>query len=169
MRLWRIATETRDYKATDLSGAGSAKAPGRWNNENQPVVYCSTSIALAVLETAAHVDTTGLPLNRFLVEIAVPDSVWDKRQEFNPAELPATWCAIPAGAGSVAEGSGWLASNDSLLLLVPSVIVPEERNALINPRHPDALQINARVARPFEYDRLFRPAAAGGAALIGAP
>ena len=53
MRLWRIAAETREYPATDLTGAGAAKNPGRWNDYKEPVVYCAPTIAIAVLETAA--------------------------------------------------------------------------------------------------------------------
>lgn len=41
MILWRIATETRRYKATDLTGGGAAASPGRWNEDNQPVVYAA--------------------------------------------------------------------------------------------------------------------------------
>ena len=53
MILWRIATETREYRAIDLSGAGAARDPGRWNAAREPVVYCAPTIAIAVLETAA--------------------------------------------------------------------------------------------------------------------
>jgi len=60
--LWRIATETRSYRADDLSGAGAAISPGRWNDTGEPVLYTAPSIALAVLETAAHLDDAGLPL-----------------------------------------------------------------------------------------------------------
>ena len=156
MILWRIATETRQYAATDLSGAGAARSPGRWNEEGQPVVYTTVSIALAVLETAAHINDKGLPLNRFLVRIDVPQAVWDAREERPAAALPPSWAAIPAGAASVKVGSNWRASLSSALLLVPSVIVPEEYAALINPAHADAGKITATVVRPFEYNRLFR-------------
>ena len=75
MILWRIAAETRKYGADDLSGAGAAKSPGRWNDDGQPALYTAPTIAIAVLETAAHVDDSGLPLNRYLVQIDVPDAV----------------------------------------------------------------------------------------------
>lgn len=156
MKLWRIATETRRYAAADLSGAGAAAHPGRWNEERQAVVYCAPSIALAVLETAAHVDDAGLPQNRFLIEIDVPDDVWALHEAVAMSSLPPTWSAIPAGMGSVQFGSNWLASNRSPILLVPSVIVPEECAALLNPRHPDAGRIHAAVVRPFNYNALFR-------------
>lgn len=161
MILWRIATETRAYSADDLSGAGAAKAPGRWNAATEPVVYCAPSIAMAALETAAHVDDSGLPLNKFLVEIHVPDAVWAQREEVAAAALPATWNAIPSGRGSVRFRSGWLASLRAPILVLPSVIVPEESIALINPLHPAAAGITARTGRRFEYTRLFRSAASG--------
>ena len=70
--------------------------------------------------------------------------------------LPATWDAIPAGQASVGFGSEWLRSRRSTVLLVPSVIVPEECCVLINPQHPLAGRISARVSRGLEYGRLFR-------------
>jgi len=156
MILWRIAAETRLHRADDLGGAGAARWPGRWNDEGEPIVYCAPTIAMAVLETAAHVDDAGLPLDRYLVEIRVPDVLWARREEFKTARLPAAWDAIPAGRASVRIGSDWLSSLRSSILLVPSAIVPEERVALINPRHPDAARIAARAVRRFEYNRLYR-------------
>lgn len=65
MILWRIAADTRTYSADDLSGLGAAMYPGRWNEVKQAVLYSAPTIAIAVLETAAHVDDAGLPLDRF--------------------------------------------------------------------------------------------------------
>jgi RES domain-containing protein len=154
--LWRIATETRKYAADDLSGAGASISPGRWNSETQAVLYTAPTISLAVLETAAHIDIGGLPLNRFLVRIEVPVDVWKLREEIDMSALAPTWSAIPAGQASVKLGSDWLKSLRSPILLVPSVIVPEERAVLINPLHAQANHITARIERAFEYDRLFR-------------
>lgn len=156
MRLWRIAAETRAYPATDLSGGGAAKYPGRWNDEGQPVLYTAPTIGIAVLETAAHIDSAGLPLNRFLVGIDIPDAAWIARETLNIDALPATWAAIPAGKASVTRGAEWLRSLRSLVLVVPSVIVPEESATLINPAHRDANKLIAQAVRPFEYDKLFR-------------
>lgn len=156
MILWRIAAETRQYKADDLSGGGAARNPGRWNEAGQAVLYTAPTIALAVLETASHIDDGGLPLNRYLVRIEVPARTWTARREFDAAALPPTWNAIPAGATSVQLGSQWIKSMASAILLVPSVIVPEERAALLNPAHQDASKIKASVVRPFEYNKLFR-------------
>ena len=132
MKLWRIAADTRQYRAGDLTGAGAARAPGRWNDVGEPVIYAALTISMAVLETAAHIDDHGLPLNRYLLELNVPQDVWALREELDMATLPPTWSAIPAGQASVRIGSAWFASLRSPILLVPSVLVPEERAALIN-------------------------------------
>jgi RES domain-containing protein len=156
--LWRIAAETRKYGADDLSGAGAAKSPGRWNDDGQPALYTAPTIAIAVLETAAHVDDSGLPLNRYLVQIDVPDAAWAARDVMDVSKLPITWAAIPAGRVSVQAGADWLRGMTALILEVPSVIVPEEPAALLNPLHTDAKKLSAKVVRLFEYNRLFRAA-----------
>ncbi|MEX1166036.1 MAG: RES family NAD+ phosphorylase [Hydrogenophaga sp.] len=156
MKLWRIAAETRSYPATDLSGKGAAKSPGRWNSETEAVVYSAPTIAIAVLETAAHIDDAGLPLDRYLIEIEVPAAVWKARITLVASQLPPQWDAIPAGLASATVGSRWLADQKSAILQLPSVIVPEEFAALINPAHPQAAAITATAVRKFEYNRLFR-------------
>lgn len=156
IKLWRIAAETKEYKANDISGGGAAKYPGRWNAAGEYVVYTGTTLALAVLETAAHVDDTGLPLNRFVVEITVLAATWQARQELELSEIDPAWCAIPAGKASVDIGSTWYKSAKSALLLVPSVVVQEESAVLINATHPDAKGIKAKTIRSFEFNKLFR-------------
>ncbi len=156
MKLWRIAAETRTYQADDLTGAGAALAPGRWNDAGIPMVYTATTLALAALETCAYVAGAGFPLNKFVVRIEVPADVWKKRKSVAAATLPGGWDAIPAGRASVDFGVEWLASAGSALLMVPSVIIPEEANVLINPAHADTRRIGAVTLRRFEYDRIFR-------------
>ena len=154
--LFRVATETRSYPADDLSGGGAAVEPGRWNGKGESVLYTATSVALATLETAAHVNPTGLPLNKFLIQIVVPRKAWTRREVLDVNVIGPTWKAVPPGATSERAGSDWLRSLRSALLLVPSVIAPEEYCVLINPAHPDAKDIRATVLRPMEYDLLFR-------------
>lgn len=156
IRLWRIATETRTYRATDLTGAGAAQHPGRWNTTGEFVLYATQSLALAVLETAAHIDSIGLPLNKYVVQLAVPSAVWKRRAQLKLATLDHAWSAIPAGKISVDAGSEWYQSGSSALLLVPSVVVPEETVVLINATHRDADKLTATVARRFDYNHLFR-------------
>ena len=73
MLLWRITSDTADYEADELRGTGAERTGGRWNQVGQRVIYASTSIALACLETVVHLNARGLPLNRFLVAIEVPE------------------------------------------------------------------------------------------------
>jgi RES domain-containing protein len=154
--IWRIATETRHFAATDLSGKGAAMYPGRWNEEQHPIVYASSSISLAMLETVAHLDTHGLPLNRVLVAIDVPAEIWERKRTLTPDGLEAAWSVIPAGRTSIDLGTRWLKSCTSVLLCVPSAIVPEEFVVLINPLHPDASQLSARAVRKIQYEGVLR-------------
>ena len=154
--LWRIAQETGDYRAEDLSGGGAAKVGGRWNSVGKAMVYTSRSVALAYLESLAHLGRES-PRDRFLIRIVVPDKVWDRALWAKERELPRTWRAEPVGIGSMQFGDRWLNSGKSALLCLPSVIAPEDTNVLINPDHQDARLIRARVERQLLYDpRLLR-------------
>ncbi|MEI9941631.1 MAG: RES domain-containing protein [Pseudomonadota bacterium] len=156
MIAYRVATETRKYGALDLSGLGAAVDPGRWNKPGQAVLYTALSAALAMLETVAHIDAAGLPLNKFMIEITIPDEVWARREVLDLARLDPTWKAVPAGLAGERAGSEWIDTRRSALLLVPSVIVPEESCLLVNPAHADAQTLSARVLRKVEYDSVFR-------------
>ena len=151
--LWRIATDTPAYEAHDLGGKGAEKTGGRWNRPGRPGVDSASSVALACLETVVHLNAAGLPLNRFLVRIEVPDELWQARRTLTPADLPVGWSAIPEGKVSLDIGDGWLQDARTALLAVPSVIVPEESNVLINPLHPQAAGIHAAKVRPWFYDQ----------------
>lgn len=148
--VWRIAPVTRAYSADDLSGIGAKIVGGRWNSEGRAMVYCSECIALAVLETLVHLRSVGLPTSRYLVRIDVPDEIWSAR--IVQTAPPVGWDAEPAGLFSVQAGDAWLASRASALMSVPSVIVPDEWNVLINPAHPDAARLRATMVKRWQYD-----------------
>jgi RES domain-containing protein len=149
--VWRIATDTPDYTADDLSGAGAKATGGRWNRPGVALLYCSENIALASMETFVHINARGLPLNRYLVRIAIPEAVWEATITLDAAAAVG-WDAIPTGKVSLDAGDAWAAGGASALLRVPSVIVPEEYNVLINPLHPDAKSITASKLRRWHYD-----------------
>lgn len=150
--LWRIAKETPDYKAIDLTGGGAKATGGRWNSKGTAVMYTASTIALATLETLAHVGDRIAIRNAFLVRVDVPDEVWANRAYIDPADLDPTWVAEPPGSTTKSIGDAWVAGGSSALLMVPSVIVPEEYNVLINPAHKDAPSITAKVQRQYVYD-----------------
>ena len=150
--VWRIATDTPDYTADDLSGAGARATGGRWNARGTPLVYASTSRALACLETVVHLGGgIALPLNRYLVSIDIPAAAWAARTVFD-GDQNVGWDALPSGRVSIAWGTAWAAQGDSLLAQVPSVIVPEEHNLLVNPAHPHAAQLRVTKLRRWLYD-----------------
>ena len=136
MIAWRIAVDAPAYEADDLSGTGAKLTGGRWNEKDVPALYAAESRALAGLETLVHLNAGGLPLNRYLVEIFIPDDLWAAREEHDAAALPVGWDARPPSRTSIAFGSAWLRARRSAVLVVPSVIVPEERNFVVNPAHP---------------------------------
>jgi RES domain-containing protein len=150
--VWRIATDAPSYEADDLSGAGAKLTGGRWNEVGAAVVYSSESRALACLETVVHLNASGLPLNRYLVEVSLPDDLWSRARRESSASLPVGWDAAPAGRTSIQFGTGWLLSGTSALLVVPSIVVPEEVNILVNPGHGDSRRVTARKVRKWLYD-----------------
>jgi RES domain-containing protein len=150
--VWRIALDTPLFRADDLSGEGAKKSGGRWNKKGTPVLYTSESIALACLETMVHINAQGLPLTRYLVRIDIPTRVWNLAKKLNMKTAGLGWDALPAGAASIDKGQKWLISNTSALLFVPSVVIPQASNVLINPMHPDIKLIKAKKIEKFSYD-----------------
>lgn len=149
---WRIGVEAKSYSADDMTGAGAKKDGGRWNEVGTAVVYTSSSRALACLETVVHLNAGALPLNRYLVEVEIPDDLWKHAEIVTPRDAPVGWDAEPAGRASIDLGTAWALRSSSALLIVPSAIVPEEQNVLINPLHSDAWKISARKIRRWTYD-----------------
>lgn len=116
------------------------------------MVYTSTTRALACLETVVHLSKgKPLPLNRYLVDIEIPAAAWKARTKFD-AKRFVGWDAEPPGRTTLAWGKNWLQSGIGLVALVPSVIVPEEMNVLLNPAHADIALVSARIIRKWNYD-----------------
>jgi RES domain-containing protein len=135
-----------------MTGTGARDSGGRWNSPGTPIVYCCSNIALETLETLSYIRAGGLPYNRFLVRIDIPDTVWRKREVL---ALPGGWDAMPSGISSRKAGDEWVSSVRSPLLIVPSVIVPDESNILINSLHPDVGLMVATTLKRWIYDPRF--------------
>jgi RES domain-containing protein len=153
---WRIGTDTPNYTADDRAGKGAESTGGRWNEVGVPMVYSASSRALACLETIVHLNGGGLPLNRYLVEVIIPDALIASAEARNPTALPEGWDAESPGRVSITLGSDWVRGKSSAVLFVPSVIVPGEQSALINPAHPDAPKIQFHKCRKWLYDPRLR-------------
>lgn len=136
----------------DVVAAGQImRAAGFSHFLTKHVLDTATSISLAALETLVHHKTMDLPVQRMLLKLEVPEALWAQRTILNPDDC-AGWNAEPASHPSVDYGSAWLRSNAGLLLEVPSVIVPEDKNVIINPHHPDLAAITVRIYRPWVFD-----------------
>jgi RES domain-containing protein len=131
--LWRISNHL------SLDGKGGLRWPGRWHSPGRPIVYCTQSPAAALLETLVHVDAglETLPARYRLIKIDVPAGGPIDRLEVGA--LPERWTERSEATQTI--GNAWLAGGLSTLLLVPSAIVPETMNVLINPLHPSAAAI----------------------------
>ncbi len=150
--LWRIAADTPSYTSDDLSGTGAKITGGRWNAIGTPMLYAAQTIALCCLETIVHLDgTVSLPLNRYLVRIDVPQALLQNATTLDPL-MHVGWDALPSGKVSIDWGTRWCAGMTSLLARVPSVLVPEEFNVLINTNHPDLSKVKVTKIRKWNYD-----------------
>jgi RES domain-containing protein len=148
--LWRIAR--RPY-ALDRVGAGARDSGGRWNAVGTPVIYSGKTIGIAALEKFVHLSGV-VPPDLVLVRVAVPDGAPSETPRL--ADLPADWNAVRHGPLSVRFGTRWARERRSLVLYVPSAIIPEESIGILNPSHPEFIRVRISVEREFRYDlRMF--------------
>lgn len=111
---------------------------------------------MAVLETAAHIRPGPLPLDRYVVSIDIPKDLWDARLQVSASALPVGWDWVRGSIIAVEFGGKWYTANQTLILELPSAIVPEEPILVINASHRDAGRLKAMATRRFEYERVFR-------------
>jgi len=149
MKVYRI--EREKYLLQTLSGIGaSLHSSSRWNSEGTRIVYTSQSRSLAMLEALVHLDSSDLPSDRFVVEIIIPDNV--RISTLSKKTLPKNWYQNPADKSSQLIGDSFIISSTAAVLKVPSAIVPEEFNYLINPMHPDAKRIKISRKTKLAFD-----------------
>jgi RES domain-containing protein len=140
-----------------LSGEGAARYGGRWNPPGCPVVYASASRALAVLEVFVHLTLEARAMRFLLYEITLPRRARVKRH----GEEFASHHPRPPASRQEA-GRAWLDDGTALALVVPSVIVPQEANYVLNIRHTQFAQLRVAGPEPFSFDeRLWQSRSAG--------
>jgi RES domain-containing protein len=144
---WRI-TPAR-YKDTAFNGEGAKEYGGRFNRVGTPMVYTSESLALATLELLTKINSRSRAAGRVCLPVQFDEAHVLVRNE---DDLPEGWDARPYGPASQEIGDAWVRSQASLVLRVPSIVVPREHNYLINPRHPDASDVEVGEAEPLDLD-----------------
>ena len=145
MIVWRLARLAH----VKLDGEGARLAGGRWNSRGRAAVYASTRLSLAALELLVHTDVPLVPPDLIACEIEIPDDVGMETVELG--DLPKGWRA-PGHPACRAIGDTWIAEEQTAVLRVPSAVVPEEWNVIINPRHRGAKGIEVVRRRPFTFD-----------------
>lgn len=150
MLVYRI--DRKKYLKDTLKGIGASMSSSfRWNSEHTRMVYTSESRALALLEITAHLNgVLEIPTDRYLVEIEIPDAL--KIQKLSIADLPKNWNAHPPSVFTQNLGDSFVQKLKSPVLKVPSSIVPQEFNLLINPHHPDAHKIEIISKERLAFD-----------------
>ena len=138
MILWRIS------RHRDLSGVGGQKASGRWHCAGQPIVYLTGSPSAALLEVCVHTSANDVPPEFTLLKIEGPGT---NIFVIKPEDLPRDWRTRLEASRDL--GTAWLRRKQTVLLQVPSAIVPETANFLFNPMHADAAKF--RIADVFSY------------------
>lgn len=138
MQLWRLY---RQAHGPGLDGMGGRYTAGRWHRLGTPVVYFGMGAAIVVLEKLAHLNPDALPEDLMLAQFAGELSVED---------------AAPRNVHDMDEsrelGERWSKRKSSCVLRVPSVLVPEESNLVLNPTHEEAARLKWVDKRPFVFD-----------------
>lgn len=152
MRFWRICR--RRYAAEAATGEGARLYGGRWNSRNVRVVYASTSLALAVVETFVNLEPNLRPKDLVSIAGEVPDGIDLLRVDVGT--LPANWNR--SREESLRKiGDAWIREGLTVALRVPSAAIRGEWNLLLNPAHRDFRKIEIEEPEPFEFDlRMFR-------------
>ncbi len=130
-------------------GKGARLFGGSWSSPGVSVIYVSSSLSLAVLETLVHADSRRFERDYVVLELSIPDTLI---LELRAADLPEDWRARAVSEGARQIGDAWVAAQASVALAVPSVIVLQEQNYLLNPAHPQFAKLETGEAQPFRFD-----------------
>ena len=144
---WRI-TKHKHVKSA-FTGEGARLFGGRWNSPGTPIIYVAQSQSLAVLEVLVHLDSTAILEKYALLRIDFDES---NVRDLNRSALPSSWRADPPPAETQAIGDEWAAAGKSVVLRVPSTLVPGESNFLLNPEHPEFKTLKIFKPQLFQFD-----------------
>jgi RES domain-containing protein len=146
--VWRLA----NGRYPPLDGEGARRAGGRWNSPGQSAIYTSESLALCLAESLVHLPGA-LPRGYMSFKIFVPD---DAVEILDTSSLTEGWHSDLSITRTV--GDQWLSAQRSLALAVPSIVLPESTNVLLNPMHRRVDELRVVDQQPFTFDARLRPA-----------
>jgi RES domain-containing protein len=143
VRVWRVVPT--GHQAFD--GEGTRRFGSRWVPKGLPAVYTSAMISLAALELFVHTDPDLAPAHLLAISADIPDDLIV--EELALSDLPSTWREIPAPAELQERGRSWIVEGKTATLSVPSVVVPTERNYVLNPAHAGFKRI--QIGEAYDY------------------
>ena len=146
MILWRLARA----RHSELDGEGARRRGARWNPRGMAVVYAASTLSLAALESLVHTDERDAPDDLMATPIEVPDDI--AQEELSVSMLLRNWRETPAPERLQAIGLEWKKRGKTAVLSVPSVVVPTERNWLLDPDHRDFKKLVPGKPHPFHFD-----------------
>ena len=146
MTVWRLCRK----RHAAFDGEGARLAGGRWNRRGTPVVYCSATLSLAVLEYFVNLPGGLAPPDLVSIAADVPDAL--SSESLEARALPRNWRRYPAPEALAELGTRWVREGKTAVLAVPSVVVPQERNYLLNPAHADFKRVLVGKPDPFSLD-----------------
>ncbi|RYF87359.1 MAG: RES domain-containing protein [Chitinophagaceae bacterium] len=136
--------------ARQLTGDGARLFGGRWNQKGDACIYTSSARSLCLVEYLANVEWTNLPPDLVITVYELPNKLC---RVIDVNELPDDWAAIPAGMATKLFGSTLLADPKCVCFAVPSVIVPAERNYILNPNSDNFKEVDIIAVEPFTIDQ----------------
>ncbi len=138
--VWRIASPR--HARTAFTGDGARLYGGRWNPKGVPMVYTAESRALAMVEMLVQDDP--LAARYVVIPAILPEGL--RIEQVDPRKLPADWRSPRRLEFTRAIGAAWAASRRTVVLAVPSAVVPGDTNYMLNPRHPEFRRV--RTGKP---------------------
>lgn len=151
--VWRICTKR--HLRVAFSGEGAGLNGGRWNSPGTPIVYTAATQSLAALEILVHTADPNDLID--LGYVSVPVEV-EEAMISEVTKLPGNWKSYPAPISTMRLGDAWVRAKTSVVLRVPSVVIPSESNFLLNPTHPDFQSLSIGKPIPFAFDQRLGPA-----------
>lgn len=146
MIVYRITNEK--FKS-DISGNGAALYGSRWNSKGNPLLYTSQFISLCILESLVHLKRNEIPPMQYLLEIELPDE--KEITEVSYKKIKKNWREDLEYTQWL--GDQFLQNNQSLILKVPSAIVSQESNFLLNPLHTGFKKVSIVSSVLLELDK----------------
>jgi RES domain-containing protein len=152
LQLWRLCRK----KNIAFDGEGSRLAGGRWNRRGTAIVYTSATLSLAVLEYFVNLPRAAAPQDLVAIAAEVPKDLPISSVE--EGSLPRGWRKYPAPEALAEIGTRWFEERKTPILAVPSAVVPQEKNYLLNPAHPRFREIRIGKPEPLSLDsRMWKP------------